>query len=356
VVHEGFRRRALVRQKLDGVDVSYVWVRSSPNKTTASRLLLYASYAFTASLAGFDASRPDVILVSSPPLPAAAAAAVVAARHRVPWVMDVRDPWPEVAVALGELTNPLMIRMAERLERGLYARASAIVTVTEPFREHIAALTQDREKISVIPNGTTRLWLDVGNVEVDRIGLGIPTDRFVWTYAGNVGLAQGLDAALEAAEVLGAGFQLRVVGEGPVLARLRQRAAALPTGLVEFTGLVQPELAARYLRASDAVLVPLGAHPTLAKFVPSKLFDACAVGRPVVLAAVGEARRLTETAGAVLAVPPEEPAALASALRRLREDPDLCESLGERGRKFAAGYLRERQVERLEQVLRSASG
>jgi glycosyltransferase involved in cell wall biosynthesis len=351
VVHEGFRRRAVVRQKLDRVDVSYVWVRSSPIKTTASRLLLYGSYAFSASLAGLVDARPDVILVSSPPLPAAAAAAVVAARHRVPWVMDVRDPWPEVAVALGELTGVRTIRWAERLERGLYASATAIVTVTEPFREHIDARIQDREKITVIPNGTTRLWLDIGNAEVDRVGLGIPTDRFVWTYAGNVGLAQGLDAALEAAELLGERFQLRVVGEGPVLPRLRERAAALPVGSVEFTGLVQPDLAARYLRASDALLVPLGAHPALASFVPSKLFDACAVGRPVILAAAGEARRLTEAAGAVLPVPPEDPAALASALRRLHDDPELRDDLAGRGRSFASAYLREHQVERLEEVL-----
>jgi glycosyltransferase involved in cell wall biosynthesis len=355
IVHEGFRRRAVVHKELDGFRVSYVWARPSPNKTMASRLLLYGSYALSASLQGFVAGRPDVVLVSSPPLPAAAAAAAVAARHRAPLVLDIRDPWPEVAVALGELTNPKLIGLAERLERGLYARASAIVTVTEPFRQHIAALIDDPEKISVIPNGTTKLWLDVGKSEVDRAGLGIPNDRFVWTYAGNVGLAQGLDAALEAAERLGDGFQLRIVGEGPVLARLRERAAQLPNGQVEFTGLVQPELAAQYMRASDALLVPLGAHPTLAKFVPSKLFDACAVGRPVILAAEGESRRLAAAAGAVLAVPPEEPTALAGALRRLREEPEFRQRLAEAGRQFAAGYLRERQVARLEQVLRSVS-
>jgi glycosyltransferase involved in cell wall biosynthesis len=355
VVHKGFRRRAVVRQKHDRVDVSHVWVRASPNKTTVSRLLLYGSYALSASLAGLVDVRPDVILVSSPPLPAAAAAAVIAARHRVPWVMDVRDLWPEVAVALGELTSSRMIRSAERLERVLYARATAIVTVTEPFREHIAARTRDREKITVIQNGTTRLWIDAGQAEVDRVDLNIPTDRFVWSYAGNVGIAQGLDAALEAAELLGKGFQLRIVGAGPVLEKLRARAAALPPGYVEFTGLVQPGLAARYLRASDAVLVPLAAHPTLASFVPSKLFDACAVGRPVILAAVGEARRLTEAADAVLPVAPEDPVALAGALRRLRDEPEFARALAERGRGFAAGYLRESQVERLEQVLWSAT-
>jgi glycosyltransferase involved in cell wall biosynthesis len=324
-------------------------------KTTSSRLLLYASYALSASVAGVIAPRPDVVFVSSPPLPAAAAAALVAARHRVPYVLDVRDPWPEVAVALGELTDPKMIRFAERLERRLYDRAAAIVTVTRPFLHHIAARTRSPEKIAIVPNGTTKLWLDMGSIEVDRASLGIPEDRFVWTYAGNVGIAQGLDSILDAAAQLGDEYQLRVIGEGPVLARLKERARALTPGSVEFTGLVEPALAARQLRASDAVLVPLGAHPTLVQFVPSKLFDACAVGRPVILAALGEPRRITEAAGAVLPVPPEDASALAAAVRRLREDRAFGRELALRGRAFAAHYQREMQAERLEQVLLGAS-
>lgn len=356
VVHEGYRHRPIVRRAVVGARVGYVWVRPSPAKTTSSRLLLYASYALSASLAGLVARRPDVIFVSSPPLPAAAAAAFVAARHRVPYVLDVRDPWPEVAVALGELTDPRMIRLAERLERRLYDRAKAIVTVTQPFRDLIADRTRSPGKIVVVPNGTTKLWLDAGMAEFARAPLGMPEDRFVWTYAGNVGIAQGLDSALDAAERLGDGYQFRIVGEGPVLARLKQRAAGLPRGAVEFTGLVAPEIAARYLRASDAVLVPLGAHPTLAQFVPSKLFDSCAVGRPVILAARGEPRRLTAATEAVLPVEPEDATALSDAVRRLHDDPRLRDELSDRGRAFAARYQREAQVQRLEQVLIDAAG
>ncbi|MGH7863118.1 MAG: glycosyltransferase, partial [Candidatus Dormibacteraceae bacterium] len=92
VVREEFRRRLVVRRELDGFGVRYVWVRSSPVKTTASRLLFYGTYALMASVVGVIGRRPDVILVSSPPLPAAAGAAAVAMRFRTPWVMDVRDP------------------------------------------------------------------------------------------------------------------------------------------------------------------------------------------------------------------------------------------------------------------------
>ncbi len=351
VIQEGFRHRAVVRRELDGFVVRHVWVHASPHKTLRSRVLFYGTYAAMATLAGSASRRPDVVFASSPPLPVAAAASMVAARHRVPWVMDVRDLWPEAAVVLGELNNPRMIRAAERLERCLYASAAAIVTVTEPFRADIVAKTENAAKISVIPNGTTQLWMRAGNTEVDRSELAMPEDRFVWTYAGNVGIAQDLETAVSAAAELGEEYQLLVIGGGPLLERVKEQARGVGSGQVAFRDPVQPAQAARFLRASDATLVPLGAQPALSKFVPSKLFDCCAVGRPVILAAGGESLRLVAEAEAAYPVAPGQPGDLAAAVRALREDWGLRERLGRQGRAFAAGYLRERQVERLEHVL-----
>ncbi len=356
VVQEGYRGKATLTREMDGFTVRYVWVRTSPVKTTRSRLLLYGTFASSATIAGVLSRRPDLIFVSSPPLFTAMAAMAAAKRHRVPWVMDVRDPWPEAAVALGELTNPRLIRIAERIERRLYASAVAIVTVTEPFRADIAAKVEDPGKIMIVPNGTSRMWLEAGEQEVDRGELGLGGERFLWTYAGNVGIAQGLDAAVDAAGLLGNEFELLVIGAGPALDDLRQRAEAARSGKVSFRGMMQPAEAARHLRASDALLVPLGSQPALAKFVPSKLFDYCAVGRPVIVAALGEAPRLAGEAGAALTVPPGDPQALADAVRRLRDEPQLAQQLASSGREFAGGYLRERQVERLEELLSSLAG
>jgi glycosyltransferase involved in cell wall biosynthesis len=199
------------------------------------------------------------------------------------------------------------------------------------------------------------MWIEAGEVDPDRAGLGLPADRFVWTYAGNVGIAQGMEAAVDAAAELGDGFQLLIIGAGPQLDAVKARAEDLPAGQVAFHGLVEPSLAARYLRASDATLVSLAARPELAKFVPSKLFDCCAVGRPVILAAEGESRRLAADSGAVYPVAPGDPAALAAALRELAGDPGLRERLGASGREFASRYLRERQIEALERVLEGAA-
>jgi glycosyltransferase involved in cell wall biosynthesis len=356
IVQEGYRRRLVTRRRIGGFSVKYVWVRASPVKTQRSRLLFYGTYALTATLAGIGARRPDVVLGSSPPLPGAVAAMTVARLHRVPWVMDVRDPWPEAAVALGELGNRRVIAALERVEKKLYESATAIVTVTEPFRRGIAEKVVEPEKISIIPNGTTGAWIEAGTRDEDRSQLGIPEDRFVLTYAGNVGLAQGMETLIDAAGLLDDDFQIQVVGSGPRLESIRERAAGLPPGRVAFRGVVTPERAARLLRASDASVVSLGRVAERHRSVPIKLFDFCAVGRPVIVAAAGETARLANEFNAALCVPPEDPAALADAVRRLRDDGELRTRLAEHARAFAERNRREDGIERLELVLRDAVG
>jgi glycosyltransferase involved in cell wall biosynthesis len=348
--------RPVQTRRVDGYRVRHLWVPASPAKGFAARAASYGSYAAGAVVAGVARRRPNVILASSPPMPVAAAGMAVARLRRVPWVMDVRDPWPEAAVGLGELTNPRVIGALEKLELRLYADAAAIVTVTEPFRRDIGAKAGGTGKVSVIANGTTDEWLAVGLAEVPRAELEMPADRFVVTYAGNVGLAQGLETAIEAAAELDDGFQLQIVGSGPRLAALREQAASLPPGRVAFRSLVEPPVAARLLRASDAALVSLGANRERARSVPVKLYDSCAVARPVVLVGEGEARRQAEEAGAALSVDSGDAAGLATAIRRLRDDAETATRIAAAARRFAEANRREDGLARFEAVLREAAG
>jgi glycosyltransferase involved in cell wall biosynthesis len=355
VVREGFKGRPLLRRSADGYRVIHVWVRATPTKTIRTRLAFYGSFMALATLVGVARPRPDVILASSPPLPVAVAAATVAARHRVPWVMDVRDLWPAAAVALGELSNPRALQSAEWLERRLYASAAAVTVVTRPFEAAVRSTSPPGKPITVLPNGTTRFWLDAARLSVERSDMNLPERDFLWTYAGNVGAAQGLATAVDAAGLLGEGFSLLILGDGPERARLEQQARSLPAGSVIFRDQVSQEIARQYLRASDALLVPLADDAIFKAFVPSKLFDYCAVGRPLVVAAAGEPERVVREADSALAAPPGDAVALARAFRSLRESPALRRAVANRAREFAAANLREHHAIALERVLLRAA-
>jgi glycosyltransferase involved in cell wall biosynthesis len=354
VVPEGYGGRFIDRRTMDGVAVRYVWAHPDRSKRARSRIASHASYAFSASVAGVATRRVDVVLVSSPPLTVGTVGRVAALRHRVPWVMDVRDLWPDAAVALEQIGEGPALRFARSLERGYYRSATAITATTEPFKQAIES-RGGAGKVTVIPNGTTDVFLDAGAAPPRPELLGEP-GPFRWIYAGNVGLVAGLENAVEAARELGEGFQLVVLGTGPRRDALRELAAGLPTGTVAFIDPVPPERAAELMRAADAQLVSRAPTPGLSGMVLSKLYDACAVARPVIVAAEGETDRVAEQAGAALSVTPGRPDELAQALRSLRDDASLRERLAQGARAFGEASSRERGVDTLEDVLRRVAG
>ena len=351
VIEEGYRRQLVSRRRVGGSRVTYLRVAVARHKTLRTRLAYYGSYAALACAFGAFQRRPDVVLASSPPLTVPAAGALLAARYRVPLVLDIRDLWPDSALDLGELRPGAVASAAERLERYVYRRAAAIATANDAFRARIAERAPPAARVEVVHNGTTRGWLEVGESVVERSSVGLPDGRFVWAYAGNIGLAHGLEFAADAARLLGDDYRLLVIGEGPRRADLEARVAGQESSTVELRGLMSPHRAALHLRAADAVLVSERQEAT----VSAKLYDVCAVGRPVVAACRGELRRLVEREGIALPVPHGDAEALAQAVQRLRSDSELRQRLSERARLFAQAHLREREAERLAELLESVA-
>jgi len=357
VVARGYGGRAVDRRSADGYRVSHVWVHASPSKRARTRLASYASYAAMAAAVGGALRAPDVVLASSPPLSVGAVGDLLARRFRVPLVLDVRDLWPQAPLALGEISPGRVSRAAERLERYLYRRAAAVTTPTPSFREHIVAHGARPESVYVLANGTTRAWLEAGELPPDREGAGLPPEGecFVWTYAGNVGLSQNLETAIDAAALLGAGFQLLILGDGTSKSRLEKNARTVGGGGVLFRDSVPPERAMEIMRASDALLVPLADVPELGRSVPVKLYDYCAIGRPVIAGVPGATRQLIEQEEIALLAPPGDAVALAECVRNLAERPEQAGPLIDSARRFARANLREDGVRKLTGILAGAA-
>ncbi len=357
IIPTAYRRKLFERSDLDGIDVIRVWVKASPDKNFRSRLLFYLSYMFTAALAGLLLARDeyDLVYCSSPPLFVGAAGLALSDWKHLPFVFEVRDLWPESAVALGELSNPRWIRWAERLENLCYSHARKIVVVTKGIQQHLAARAIPLEKLILTPNGTNPdefQFHSTGRAKI-RAELGWQ-DKFIVIYAGIFGLAQGLETVLEAAKLLQDqdGIRFLLVGEGPKKEEIVRLAAKL-----KLTNLrILPEQARQsmpdLLSAADVALTPLRRLDLFKGALPSKIFDAWACRRPVVLSIDGEARTVVEHAGGGIFTPPEDPQALADVLIDLQTDPERCTQMGARGRDYAVQhYSRAALAEQLLRIL-----
>jgi colanic acid biosynthesis glycosyl transferase WcaI len=339
--YRGLRRLA---ETVDGITVERVWTYASSNALPGNRLLNWLSVAAgTAVDVAARAERYDAVVVSSPPVTLALPALLGAFAHRAPLVVDVRDVWPEIAVAMGSWTpDSRPARLVGRVADALYARAALVTCVTETARAQIVARGVDPAKVLLAPNG-----FDPVEPAAEAPVAALAGVRDV-VYVGNMGLATGLDVVLGAAALLRDDATIRfvLIGGGADAARLKSRAAAEGLRNVHFTGPLPRAQALRALADAAATVVPLVA--TIRDSLPTKLFDAMLVGTPIVLSAAGEARRLVERAGAGLTATPGDPAALAAALRRVLDEPELAARLRAGGPPFVrANYDRAVVMSRL---------
>lgn len=349
-VYPGFRNR-LSRETVDGIRVLRVPMLPRENRGAVRRLADYLSFMASAAWHGprHAGIRPDIVVASSPQFFTALAGYRIARRFRVPFVLEIRDLWPESAVATGVIGRNPVVRLFERVERFLYRNAEHIVVVTESFREHITGLGNPARKITVLKNGVFLERFATRDAEAEselrtRYGL---EGQFVVSYIGTVGAAHGAEVLLEAARLCAdPDVTFMVVGAGARRAELEatQERLRLPNfRLVE----KQPhERIPHFYHISSASVVHLRNLPLFRTVLPSKLFEAMAAERPILLGVEGESRRLVKEAGAGIAIPPEDPDALVEAVLRLKADPELRREMGARGRKYVQAHHDRRKLAR----------
>ncbi len=364
-IQEDYAGALLRRETLDGARVlrSFVW--TGPRKSFVTRLGNYLSFALSSLLAGLMHCRGrfDVVVGSSPPLFVAAIAWLLARRLRARFVFDVRDVWPEAAVALGELSNSALRRASFALADGLYRRADRIICANPGNRELIAArLTPEAaRRARVVSNGT--------NVELFRAlaeeprttarrELGFEGD-FVVVYAGLHGLMYDWDAVLDAAAALGDEPRIRMVlvGDGPLKAEIIECARSRRLANIRFDPPLPAPRAARLIAAADLGMLSMHDLDFFRHTVPVKLYDYMACGLPVVHSAGGFARQLTKRHRVGLCFDPGDGAGLAAAIRELWRRRAELPAIGARGRELVVRRFDRRQLARqFEAELQAAGG
>ncbi|MDX9956733.1 MAG: glycosyltransferase family 4 protein [Anaerolineae bacterium] len=357
IIRPEYRGKFWVREPLDGIDVIRVWVKTAPAKTFKTRMAFYLSYMLNAVLAGLLLARGryDAIYATSPPLFVGAAALALSRLRRIPLAFEVRDLWPESAVALGELHNPRFIRWATTLEEACYRHAQRLIVVTEGMRDRLIERGIPSEKLALIPNGANTELFQPQPAAGQQLRADLNLEgKFLIVYAGIHGIAQGLETALYAANQLRDDPRVHFlfIGEGPRKAELLALKAQLDLPNATMLEAQPREAIPAYLTAADVALIPLRRLELFKGAVPSKIFDAWACACPVLMSIDGEARAVLERAQGGVFFPPEDVAALVSAIEEMAGDQATCRRMGENGRQFvAAHYSRQAQAGALAALL-----
>jgi glycosyltransferase involved in cell wall biosynthesis len=336
--------RGVIRRRewRDGYRVLRTWLYATPNEGMARKTIGHLSFMVTSVLLGGRASGPaDVVVVSSPTFFAIGAGWLLARLKRARLVVEVRDLWPAIFSELGVLTSRRVIRLLERLELAAYAAADTVIVLSDGFRANLIGRGVPADKVHTIRNGVCPGEFDP-SAPADarlraRLGAG-PADCLV-LYAGTHGISQGLTSVADAAAGLpGEEIRFAFVGDGADKQRLLRRVTELGLRNVTLLPGIPHEQVPALLAAADICLVPLRDVPLFSSFIPSKMFEYLAAGKPVVGAVAGEAAQILREAGA-LVVPPADSAALSAAIQTLAAEPRRRQAMGRRGRCYVEKYF-----------------
>ncbi len=338
-IYENYRGKWYLNETKNGVKIQrcYVWIRPQPN--LLDRVLLEASFVVNSFIPALFGWRPDVILFTSPSLPACLPAALLGWLRDCPVVLNLQDILPEAAINVGLIRNKFMIRAFAVLEKFAYHIATKISVIADGFTENLLSKGVPASKIIQIPN-----WVDINFIrplpkENNAFRTAHRLDgKFVALYSGNIALTQGLETVIKAAVLCREypDITFVIVGEPKGLQHLQQKCSELGADNVLLLPFQPRELLPEMLAAADVGLV-VQKQNVVSFNMPSKIQVLLASGRAILASvpANGTAAKALKQSGGGVIVPPEDPKSLAAAVLDLYQNPAKTETLGYKSRKYA---------------------
>jgi colanic acid biosynthesis glycosyl transferase WcaI len=350
----GYRNRWHHRERIDGVTVVRVKTFIAKNEGVLLRTCDFLSFMASGYLAGLFERRPEIVVATSPQFFTAVAGWALGATRRVPFVFELGDLWPRSILAVGAMRKGAALAAIERLELFLYRHARAVIALTQAFKDDLVGRGIDAEKIRVIRNGVDLPRYAPRPRDAALATAWGLTGKFVVGYLGTHGMAHDLGRVLDAAERLRDKRDLRFLLVGAGAERDMLIAEAQRRGLdnVVFQPMQPKEAIAQIWSLCDVALVHLKDAPAFAEVIPSKIFEAMAMGLPILLVSPpGEASAIIAETGAGLWVPSGDPQALAAAVETLAADGALRARLAASSLAAAPRHSRERQARSVIELL-----
>ena len=350
------RKGIFAEQVIEGVRIMRAYIYPALHRSYFWRIISFFSFMFSSVWTALQVRDVDLVMGTTPPIFQAVSAWTVALIRRKPFLLEVRDLWPEFGVSMGVLTNPILIALGRWLEKFLYARATHILVNSPAYKEYMIGKGVPENKITFIAYGTD---VDMFNPQVDgssiRSELGLE-NKFVVLYAGALGQANDIDTILRAARRLMSYDKIYFVvfGDGKERPRLQSEAERMQLTNIIFAGVRAKKDMPLVVASADVCLAILQDIPMFRTTYPNKVFDYMAAGRATVLVIDGVSRQLMESSNGGVYVQPGNDELLAQKILELSKDAKRVQQMGQNSRDYLVKHLdrRDKLNETLELLMR----
>ena len=356
-VYSGYRNKFKEVEVIAGIKVIRVWSYMSANKGFIRRTLDYMSFAFMSSLVGLF-EKADVIIATSPQFFTTWSGWFLSKMKHKAWIFELRDLWPESIASVGAMKKESnSYKFLESIEKKLYLSADLVIPNTPAFKENLRSRNIPEDKMHVIPNGANLDLFKISDHENGlRKKLGIKED-FIVGYIGTHGLAHSLDFVIQSiAQANFEGVHFLFIGDGAEKENIKRIAKEKNLHNVTFLNLIPKEQIPKYLSIIDASLVPLKKSDTFKTVIPSKIFEACAMGKPILLGVEGQAKEIVNEFGAGVCFEPENTNEFIESVDKLKTEDEFYESVSRNALKLAQAYDRKELAKEMLGVIRRVAG
>jgi len=349
-VYKGYKNRLYQKELIDGIEVIRVWSYITPNRGFLKRILDYFSFAISSFFAGLFIEC-DLIVATSPQFFTTWSAWALSKIKRKPWVFELRDIWPESIKSVGVMKHKFLIDSLEKIELALYRDSAKVIAVTDSFKSNLIKRGIEPKKIEVITNGAN-LELFKPRVESKELLRELNLeDKFIVGYIGTHGLAHGLDFILNSiSKIDSSNLHFLFIGDGAKKRELIDLANRLNLKNITFLEPIPKSKVPEYLSIIDVSLIPLKKSDTFKSVIPSKIFEASAMLKPILLGVEGEAKEIVESYRAGLTFEPENERDFLEKLR-LIQDENLYNTLKKGCRVLARDYSRRALAKKMLNIL-----
>lgn len=318
-IYQGYSNKLYQKEYIDGIKVIRVWSYISANKGFLKRSFDFVSYAMMAFIVGLFV-KTDLIVATSPQFFTALSGRMLSLFKRKPWIMEVRDLWPESIKAVGAMSgDSILYKILEKLEQSMYHSAEKIVVVTDTFKKIITNKGISQEKIKVVKNGVI-----LGNFQP------MPKDKtilkelnlegkFVIGYIGTHGMAHALDFVLKCASKLtDKDVHFLLIGGGAEKKNLEKLNKSLRLANATLLPFQPKDKIKNYISILDVALVNLKKSDTFKTVIPSKIFENAAMEKPILLGVEGESKKIIEAYDAGICFEPENEVSFLESIKKIR--------------------------------------